>query len=412
MADLLVHICCAPDALYFLKRLKEDFASADMVGFFYDPNIHPYEEYRLRLVETRRICRELGIPLIEGEYDPENWMERVRGLEEEPERGERCSVCFDIRLERSAQLAKDLGCSSFTTTLLMSPKKKFSQLRESGERVASSYGLRFIAVDYRKGGGTQEMFRLSRDYQIYMQDYCGCIYALAQQKGEGSLHDLTSFGKRPPGSREETLFIKEVREEAEGRGFKTREIDFPFLGWRVLEGGILAGDKPVPSLVKTYSASIRGKVKGKLQRVSEKKFVLGKQFVTVELVRDLRDIPLEEFSGLIPPTFYVDEKSEDLLINSKITATLRTEFVPMTSRVLIIGDSNAGCCLTIPADTLQDGRGWKIGKVLEILELRKEDIKKGRVSVALAGGFSVLRSGLKVLEDNLRSEIEILGYPS
>ena len=92
MADLLVHICCAPDALYFLKKLREDFPNKEMVGFFYDPNIHPYEEYRLRLVETKRICRDLGIPLIEGEYDVESWMDSVKGLENEPERGERGSV--------------------------------------------------------------------------------------------------------------------------------------------------------------------------------------------------------------------------------------------------------------------------------------------------------------------------------
>ncbi|MDQ7082210.1 MAG: epoxyqueuosine reductase QueH [Aquificota bacterium] len=103
MKRVLVHICCAPDALYFLKRLREDYPDSELIGFFYDPNIHPYEEYRLRYQETERACRQLGIKLIEGEYDLENWLMSVKGLEEEPERGERCSVCFDFRLERSAQ---------------------------------------------------------------------------------------------------------------------------------------------------------------------------------------------------------------------------------------------------------------------------------------------------------------------
>jgi predicted adenine nucleotide alpha hydrolase (AANH) superfamily ATPase len=96
---ILVHVCCAPDAVYFLKRLREDFPQAEICAFFYDPNIHPYEEYRLRLLETERTCHHLGITLYEGEYDLESWMNAVKGLEEEPERGKRCEVCFDYRLQ-------------------------------------------------------------------------------------------------------------------------------------------------------------------------------------------------------------------------------------------------------------------------------------------------------------------------
>ena len=412
MADLLVHICCAPDALYFLKKLREDFPDREMVGFFYDPNIHPYEEYRLRLVETKRICRDLGIPLIEGEYDVESWMDSVKGLENEPERGERCSVCFDVRLERSAQIAKDLGCSEMTTTLLMSPKKRFDQLKESGERTAGRHGIKFIAVNYRKGGGTQDMFRLSKEKELYMQDYCGCIFALSQQKGEDSLWDMTSFGYRAPGSREETLFIKEVRERAEELGLETREVEFPFLGWRVLEGGILAGDRPVPSLVKTYSRSIRGKVRGYLKRAGKYRLVLPKQFVTIQLVEDLRDQPLDEFSGLNPPTFIVSREYEDLLLKEKITATLQTEFIPLTSRVLIIGGSDAERTFAIPGDTLQDGRGWDLVTVEKFLREKEAGIKEGSICVSVAGSVSVLGAGLKVLRELTGSEIEFLGYPS
>ena len=412
MAGLLVHICCAPDALYFLKRLKEDFPEKEMVGFFYDPNIHPYEEYRLRLVETKRICRDLGIPLIEGEYDPESWMDSVKGLEDEPERGERCSVCFDVRLERSAQLARELGCQEMTTTLLMSPKKRFDQLRESGEKTAGRHGIKFIAVNYRKGGGTQEMFRLSQDKELYMQDYCGCIFALSQQKGEDMLWDMTSFGYRAPGSREETLFIKEVRERAEELGLETREVEFPFLGWRVLEGGILAGDRPVPSIVKTYSRSIKGKVRGFLQRAGKNRLILSKQFVTVQLVEELGDQPLDEFSGLIPPTFIVSKDYEELLLKEKVTATLQTEFIPLTSRVLIIGKSGAQKVIAIPADTLQDKRGWDLGSVEHLLKEREDSIRKGSTALCLAGAVSVLQSGLRVLEEVTGSEIDFLGYPS
>ncbi|MDQ7082211.1 MAG: epoxyqueuosine reductase QueH [Aquificota bacterium] len=95
-----------------------------------------------------------------------------------------------------------------TTTLLMSPKKSFHQLSESGKRVSQRYGVSFLPLNYRKGGGTQEMFRLTKEKEIYQQDYCGCIYGLFKQKGEDSLWDLTHFGRRRPGSKEETLFIK------------------------------------------------------------------------------------------------------------------------------------------------------------------------------------------------------------
>lgn len=208
---LLVHICCAPDAVYFLKRLREDYPQASIVGFFYDPNIHPYEEYRLRYIETERTCRELGIELYEGEYDLEGWLSSVRGYEEEPERGRRCAICFDYRLLRSLEFAKKVGATHLTTTLLMSPKKEFNMLKESGQKVCENTGIEFLALDYRKGGGTQEMFRLSRELELYHQDYCGCIYGLFKQKKGEVFWDLVSFGGRPPGSKEEMLFIKEVR---------------------------------------------------------------------------------------------------------------------------------------------------------------------------------------------------------
>ncbi|MFN3471654.1 MAG: epoxyqueuosine reductase QueH, partial [Aquificaceae bacterium] len=157
---IAVHICCAPDALYFLKRLREDYPEAEILGFFYDPNIHPYEEYKLRLIETQRICKELSIYLYEGEYDVEGWLSYVKGYEDEPERGKRCALCFDYRLLRSLEFAKEVEATHLTTTLLMSPKKEFLMLKESGEKVCKAYNIEFLALDYRKGGGTQEMFKL------------------------------------------------------------------------------------------------------------------------------------------------------------------------------------------------------------------------------------------------------------
>ena len=411
MSGLLVHICCAPDALYFLKRLREDYPDKEIVGFFYDPNIHPYEEYRLRLIETRRICRELNIKLIEGEYDVEDWMTRVKGLECEPERGERCSVCFDFRLERSAIMAKELGIGEMTTTLLMSPKKRINQLRESGERTASRYGVKFLTVNYRKGGGTQEMFRLSKERELYQQDYCGCIYGLFQQK-EGDIQwDLVGFGGRPPGSREETLFIKEIRDFAESESLEVKELEFPFLGWRVIEGGLWVGDRPISSIVVPYSQSIRGKVRADAREISPGEIVLSKQFVRIYLCDALRDEPLSAFSSLTYPTFRVPRSERDGLLSGRVTAVLKTEFMPMRSRVLIIGNCSSEVIMGIPADTLQDLRGWTLSDIRAVIEDNTEGIKSGKKALVLMGACSLCFAGKRFVEDHLGRDVVFLGYP-
>jgi len=413
MKKILVHICCAPDALYFLKRFREDNPDSELIGFFYDPNIHPYEEYRLRYQETERTCNELGIKLIEGEYDVENWLVSVKGLENEPERGERCSVCFDFRLERSAKLAKELGCDAFTTTLLMSPKKKFSQLKESGEKVASIHGVEFIAVDYRKGGGTQEMFRLTKEKEIYQQDYCGCIYGLFQQKEERSIFDLISTPGRRPGSKEERLFIKEVRTFAELLGLPTKEVEFPFLGWVPLEGGLWIKGKAVPSMIRPYSQSIRGKVRADVEKIAGSTLYLSKQFVRIILLDDFRDLPLEEPEMTTYPTFLVPSTYRELLLENRVDARLRTEFVNSVSSVLIIGDPGAEELIGVPADTLQDRRGYTLEDLRSFLEGNMELIRKGSASVVLLGAQSFGRIGQRVFEEHFGRVIDkVLDYRS
>ena len=405
MRKVLVHICCAPDAIYFLKRFREDNPDSELIGFFYDPNIHPYEEYRLRYQETERACNELGIELIEGEYNVEDWLRSTKGLENEPERGERCSVCFDFRLERSAKLAKELGCVAFTTTLLMSPKKKFSQLRESGDRVASRYGVEFIAVNYRKGGGTQEMFRLTKEKEIYQQDYCGCIYALFQQKEENALFDLVSTPGRRPGSKEEKFFIKKVRTFAEHTGLPTREVEFPFLSWIPLEGGLWVKGRAIPSFVKPYSQSIRGKVRADVEKYTEDTLYLNKQFVRIQLLEDFRDQPLKKPQIATHPTFLVPSTYRELLTESRVDARLRTEFVNSTSSLLLVGDPLADEILGIPADTLQDRRGFGFEDVRILLENNLEAIKKGGLAIVLLGAHSFGGVGKEVFEETFRREL-------
>ncbi|MDQ7038679.1 MAG: epoxyqueuosine reductase QueH [Aquificota bacterium] len=412
MGRILVHICCAPDAVYFLKRLREDFPDEEIIGFFYDPNIHPYEEYRLRYQETERTCRQLGIKLIEGEYDVERWLRSVKGLEDEPERGKRCSVCFDFRLERSAQVARELGCDAMTTTLLMSPKKSIPQLKESGEKVAKAYGVKFLTPDYRKGGGTQEMFRLSRDLELYQQDYCGCIYGLFKQKEGEIFWDLVSFRGRRPGSKEETLFVKEVRTFAESLSLPVREFEFPFLSWKVLEGGIWVNREPVPSIVVPFSQSVRGKVRADVERRVGNTLYLNKQFIRLVLVKDLKDRPLEEITGVTSPTFLVPEHVMEKLLTNRVEVTLRTEFMQERSRVLLIGRDDAKRLIGIPADTLQDGRGVSGDQVRGLVRENLERIKRGEVSLVLMGAQSLGRPGQRFFEEITGRKVdEVLSYP-
>ncbi|MEJ2498709.1 MAG: epoxyqueuosine reductase QueH [Sulfurovaceae bacterium] len=179
---MLVHICCSVDSHYFLQKLAQEYPDEKLIGFFYDPNIHPLSEYTLRLLDVKRSCEMLGIELIEGAYDTDNWLKSVSGLENEPEKGKRCSVCFDDRFMVSALKAKELGEDTFTSTLLVSPKKSISKLKELGDALAKQYNLTFITPDYRSNGGTQEQNIVAKKDKLYRQDYCGCIFGLLKQR--------------------------------------------------------------------------------------------------------------------------------------------------------------------------------------------------------------------------------------
>jgi len=181
---MLVHICCSVDSHFFLEKLQNDYPDEKLTGFFYDPNIHPYSEYKLRYLDVQRSCKKLGIDLLEGEYDFENWMQAVRGLENEPEKGARCEVCFDKRFSVSAEKALELGEKKITTTLLVSPLKSQEQLKRVGDAFYEKNGVEFIAVDYRADGGTQDQSRVTKEEQLYRQDYCGCIFGLTMQRDQ------------------------------------------------------------------------------------------------------------------------------------------------------------------------------------------------------------------------------------
>jgi len=258
---MLVHICCAVDSHYFLQKLQEEYPNEKLTGFFYDPNIHPYSEYYLRLLDVKRSCKMLGIELIEGEYDTQSWLEAVRGLEHEPEKGARCAVCFDKRFEVSAQKAAEIGEKYFTSTLLTSPKKSLKQLKASGDALGKKYGITFIAPDYRKASGTQEQNILAKKDKLYRQDYCGCLFGLTMQRQEQQkLADelFVPLSKQiQPESIEARIALYERRWRLEDEQLEYRITKERFLNWRLKFAQLKVRKEVVPSHILPYS-TIRG----------------------------------------------------------------------------------------------------------------------------------------------------------
>jgi len=266
---VLVHICCAVDSHYFLQKLQKDYPEERLVGFFYDPNIHPYSEYRLRLLDVKRSCKKLGIDLIEGEYDFENWLKAVEGLENEPEKGARCAVCFDRRLSVGAQKALELGEKSFTTTLLVSPLKSQQQLKRSGEAFEREHGIKFIAVDYRSGGGTQHQAQVSKDERLYRQDYCGCLYGLSMQRiSQERLMDemFSPLSKQIlPASIEERIELYERRTALEEQGIAYRIVKEKFLNYRLFTCKLATKKECIDAHPLPYSTLPRKRAQARIE---------------------------------------------------------------------------------------------------------------------------------------------------
>jgi len=176
-SSLLLHSCCAPCA----GEIMEAVAASEIktTVYFYNPNIHPIQEYELRKEENKRYCQKLGFTFIDADYDKDNWFKRIKGLENEPERGERCTKCFDMRFERSALYAHENNFSLFATTLGISRWKDLDQVNNSGLRAADRYSdLNFWDFNWRKAGGSPRMIDISKREEFYKQEYCGCVYSL------------------------------------------------------------------------------------------------------------------------------------------------------------------------------------------------------------------------------------------
>lgn len=178
---LMLHVCCAPCSTYSLEKLLEDY---DVSCFFYNPNIHPKDEWEKRREEILNYIRnrypDEEIKIVIGEYDDENWFSLVEGLEGEMEGGERCKVCYKMRLERTEEEALRNGCGLFTTTLTISPHKDSEIINQTGREAAARCGSRvtFLEENFKKKDGFKKSILMSKDAGLYRQDYCGCIYSL------------------------------------------------------------------------------------------------------------------------------------------------------------------------------------------------------------------------------------------
>ncbi len=183
--SLLLHSCCGPCSSYCIEYLSQFF---NITVFYYNPNIYPDEEYYTRVKEQERFIKEFPtkhpVSFIEGDYDTKSFYEIAKGLEQEPEKGARCHKCYELRLRRTAQVAKEKGFDFFTTTLTISPMKDSQVLNEIGQRIALEEGVPWLVSDFKKKEGYKRSKELSKEYCMYRQDYCGCVYSYRDRQAQ------------------------------------------------------------------------------------------------------------------------------------------------------------------------------------------------------------------------------------
>ena len=175
---LLIHSCCAPCSSYVLEYLSNYFA---ITVYYYNPNIYPEEEYLRRVKEQEQLIESMEfknpVMFMKGDYDTNKYYELIKGHEGDKEGNERCFLCYRLRLEEAARVAKEGGYEFFTTTLTISPHKDAVKLNEIGEELATSYGVLFLPSDFKKRNGYKRSIELSDKYGLYRQDYCGCVFS-------------------------------------------------------------------------------------------------------------------------------------------------------------------------------------------------------------------------------------------
>lgn len=175
-SKILLHACCGICSAYPVSFLKD--AGYEVVVYFYNPNIYPDVEYQKRLEAEKILCENSGVELIVEEYNQEEFFDYVKGFETEPEKGLRCDKCFELRLTKTANKAKELGIENFTTSIVISPHKNFQKLFTIGEEIASKTGLNFLAIDFKKKDGFLKTNKIANSLSLYRQNYCGCKFSM------------------------------------------------------------------------------------------------------------------------------------------------------------------------------------------------------------------------------------------
>jgi len=174
---LFLHSCCAPCSSAVIERLAEHF---ELIIYYYNPNIEPEQEYKKRFQEQKRLIEEAGfakgILIVEGEYDNSRFRELARGMEDAPEGGVRCRECIRLRMEDTAARAKENGCEFFTTTLSVSPHKNAEYINQIGIELEKEYSVKYLFADFKKKDGYKRSIALSKEYDLYRQEYCGCLF--------------------------------------------------------------------------------------------------------------------------------------------------------------------------------------------------------------------------------------------
>ena len=179
---LLLHSCCAPCSSYTLEYLSRYF---DITVYYFNPNISPKQEFDKRFEEQKRLISQMpfknSVTLVEGDYNYDDFLEIAKGLENVPEGGERCFRCYKMRLESTARLAKEQGFDYFCTTLSISPLKNSQKINELGFEIEGKYGVKWLPSDFKKREGYKRSIQLSREYSLYRQNFCGCVFSKNQQ---------------------------------------------------------------------------------------------------------------------------------------------------------------------------------------------------------------------------------------
>ena len=175
MKKILLHSCCAPCSAHVIQELQKEY---EVTLFYFNPNIFPEAEYQKRLAEAKKYLKKINVNLIEGRYDYQAWLEKVKGYENEPERGKRCQICYQMRLAETASQAKELGCSVFCSTLSISPHKDSEMVNKIGLELSEEHNISYLPSDWKKQEGFKKACDISKEEGFYRQEYCGCEFSI------------------------------------------------------------------------------------------------------------------------------------------------------------------------------------------------------------------------------------------